>query len=254
MTKAQAFIAALVQRTKEDAAVNGSSICHAQWEDGSTVRCHVVHGRAYLSTMDGGRVSRAMLQDKLDSTPPASAREQADEAFAVAMAASLDGPSPAPAVERVYYIVKTGENRFDLRQTRFKAQLAEGREHPHDLCAVGFDATGMRQLVDSGFDADVSPLNSSDNRRIEPPANYPTVLDVLHHHAEDIQDRLFVYPKGSPIYSALCDRLALVHEVFQGHEREGTLGANASEWLDSSWTESAPAWPATEAELDARLA
>lgn len=45
-----------------------------------------------------------------------------------------------------YYVVKVGEDRYDLRQTRFKAMFDAGNEHPHDLMAVGFSAQGIRDL------------------------------------------------------------------------------------------------------------
>ena len=46
-----------------------------------------------------------------------------------------------------YYIVKTGADRFDLRQARFRSAFEAGQEHPHDLCAVGFTREGMKDLV-----------------------------------------------------------------------------------------------------------
>lgn len=52
-----------------------------------------------------------------------------------------------------YYIVKTGSNSYDMRQTRFKAQRAAGNDHPHDLMAVGFTADGMRDTIAKYFDA-----------------------------------------------------------------------------------------------------
>lgn len=58
-----------------------------------------------------------------------------------------------------YYVVKVGDNRFDLRQTRYKAQLAAGSEHPHDLMAVSFPADGMRDIISKWFhDTDASAL------------------------------------------------------------------------------------------------
>lgn len=48
----------------------------------------------------------------------------------------------------VYYVVKVGDDRFDLRQVRYRAQFEGGKEHPHDLMAVGFTAQGMREVLD----------------------------------------------------------------------------------------------------------
>lgn len=46
-----------------------------------------------------------------------------------------------------YYVVKVGDDRYDLRQSRYRVQLLAGREHPHDLMACGFTAAGMRELL-----------------------------------------------------------------------------------------------------------
>lgn len=60
----------------------------------------------------------------------------------------------------LYYVVKTGDDRFDLRQSRFKDQLAAGNEHPHDLMASGFDREGMNKVIDQYFlrDTDASAM------------------------------------------------------------------------------------------------
>jgi hypothetical protein len=58
-----------------------------------------------------------------------------------------------------YYVVKTGPNRFDLRQTRYKQFYQTGKEHPHDLMAVGFDYNGMKEIINKWFqDTDTSEL------------------------------------------------------------------------------------------------
>lgn len=49
-----------------------------------------------------------------------------------------------------YYIVKTGDDRYDMRQERFR-----GTVHPHDLMAVGFSAAQMRDMLAQHFPADV---------------------------------------------------------------------------------------------------
>ena len=51
----------------------------------------------------------------------------------------------------VYYLAKPGK-LYQLRQTRFKAQFAQGTEHPHDVCAVARSKDEMRtMLVSSGI-------------------------------------------------------------------------------------------------------
>lgn len=54
-------------------------------------------------------------------------------------------------MEPTYYIVRTGPNRFDMRQTRYKAQRAAGKEHPHDLMATQFTRDGMIEILDKHF-------------------------------------------------------------------------------------------------------
>jgi hypothetical protein len=63
-----------------------------------------------------------------------------------------------------YYVVRTGPDRFDLRQSRYVAQRANGREHPHDLMAQGFTAQGMREVLAKWFaDTDTTALPSEAN-------------------------------------------------------------------------------------------
>lgn len=50
-----------------------------------------------------------------------------------------------------YYVVRTGRDHYDLRQTRFKREREAGREHPHDLIAGGFTAQGMRDVLAKHF-------------------------------------------------------------------------------------------------------
>jgi hypothetical protein len=50
-----------------------------------------------------------------------------------------------------YYVVKVGEDRYDLRQSRYRAQFEAGGNHPHDLMAVAFTAQGIRDLFDKGI-------------------------------------------------------------------------------------------------------
>jgi len=58
-----------------------------------------------------------------------------------------------------YYVIQTGPDSFDLRQTRYRAQFESGKEHPHDLMAVSFTASGMREILEKWFsDTDVSAL------------------------------------------------------------------------------------------------
>lgn len=59
-----------------------------------------------------------------------------------------------------YYVVQTGPNRFELRQTCYKERLQQGREHPHDVIAAGFTAEGMREIIGKWFaDTDTSALD-----------------------------------------------------------------------------------------------
>lgn len=60
-----------------------------------------------------------------------------------------------------YYAAKnpTLPDFWDLRQTRYKPELARGKEHPHDVMACGFTAQGLRDLCTlHNFDADLSNL------------------------------------------------------------------------------------------------
>jgi hypothetical protein len=58
-----------------------------------------------------------------------------------------------------YYVVKTGPDRFDLRQTRFAEQLKAGSEHPWDVMATHFTAEDMREIIAEIFpDTDASVL------------------------------------------------------------------------------------------------
>lgn len=50
-----------------------------------------------------------------------------------------------------YYVVRTGPDRFDLRQYRYAAQRLAGKEHPNDVIAVGFNGKGMRELIAEWF-------------------------------------------------------------------------------------------------------
>jgi hypothetical protein len=46
-----------------------------------------------------------------------------------------------------YYAERTGPDRYTLRQTRYRRQLEQGSEHPHDVMAVGFTAAGLREMI-----------------------------------------------------------------------------------------------------------
>ena len=57
----------------------------------------------------------------------------------------------------LYYAVKTGPDRYDLRQERFRNHRPE---HPHDVMMAGFKAEDMRDVCQRyGFDADLSALD-----------------------------------------------------------------------------------------------
>lgn len=59
-----------------------------------------------------------------------------------------------------YYLVKR-DPVFDMRQERYREHFEAGREHPHDLCAVGLTAAQMRELVQHhGFDVDTKALEA----------------------------------------------------------------------------------------------
>lgn len=40
---------------------------------------------------------------------------------------------------------------YVLRQTRFRAQLQAGDEHPHDVCAYARSIEEMRSMIDTHF-------------------------------------------------------------------------------------------------------
>lgn len=62
---------------------------------------------------------------------------------------------------KTYYVIKTGQNRFDLRQARYRKALENGKEHPHDLIATGFTADGMRKILEKWFaDTDITALDN----------------------------------------------------------------------------------------------
>lgn len=50
-----------------------------------------------------------------------------------------------------YYVVQTGPDRYDMRQTRYKAVRDRGGDHPHDLMAVGFTARQMDEMLAKHF-------------------------------------------------------------------------------------------------------
>jgi hypothetical protein len=45
------------------------------------------------------------------------------------------------------YVVK-GNSLYELRQTRYAQNLANGTEHPHDVCAVARSIEEMHSIVD----------------------------------------------------------------------------------------------------------
>ncbi len=49
-----------------------------------------------------------------------------------------------------YYVIKSGE-KFELRQVRFENEFKKGKEHPHDLCAAGFNKAGILDVIDRYF-------------------------------------------------------------------------------------------------------
>jgi hypothetical protein len=50
--------------------------------------------------------------------------------------------------EYTYYVHSRAPGLYDLRQTRYRALFQQGREHPHDLCAVSFTARALRELIE----------------------------------------------------------------------------------------------------------
>lgn len=60
-----------------------------------------------------------------------------------------------------YYAVKVGHDRYDLRQSRYRADFNNGMEHANDLMMCSFSAEGMRNWVASrGWDADLTALEA----------------------------------------------------------------------------------------------
>lgn len=56
------------------------------------------------------------------------------------------------------YVVQEG-SLFVLRQTRYREQLDQGREHPHDSCAIARSVAEMHSMVDKHWpDADYSQV------------------------------------------------------------------------------------------------
>ena len=56
------------------------------------------------------------------------------------------------------YAVQEG-SLYVLRQVRFRDELAAGREHPHDVCAVATSAVQLEEMVKPHWpDADYSAL------------------------------------------------------------------------------------------------
>lgn len=56
------------------------------------------------------------------------------------------------------YVVREG-NLLVLRQQRFRAQLADGQEHPHDICALAHSVAEMHSMLDKHWpDADFSAV------------------------------------------------------------------------------------------------
>ncbi len=53
-------------------------------------------------------------------------------------------------VNPTYYVVREGD-RYTLRQSRYRDQLARNKEHPHDTMAQGFDAPGMWEIIIKHF-------------------------------------------------------------------------------------------------------
>lgn len=54
-------------------------------------------------------------------------------------------------MEKPYYVQKVGEDRYNIRQERYRAKLAAGKEHPHDVMAAHFTAQGIRELEAKHF-------------------------------------------------------------------------------------------------------
>ncbi|WP_321935343.1 hypothetical protein [Paraburkholderia sp. J8-2] len=57
------------------------------------------------------------------------------------------------------YVVKEG-GLFVLRQKRFQQQLAQGKEHPHDVCAYARSVDEMHSMIDAHWpNADYSAVS-----------------------------------------------------------------------------------------------
>ncbi len=44
------------------------------------------------------------------------------------------------------YVRQEANNLYALRQVRYKPQLAAGREHPHDMCAISGSLAELRRM------------------------------------------------------------------------------------------------------------
>jgi hypothetical protein len=62
------------------------------------------------------------------------------------------------------YVVKVG-SLYELRQTRYAQNLANGKEHPHDVCAVARSIEEMRSMVDKHWpnEIDYSRVEQGEN-------------------------------------------------------------------------------------------
>lgn len=51
-----------------------------------------------------------------------------------------------PGMPATYYAREDGAGMWELRQTRYRARLESGREHPHDVCAVARSKDELREI------------------------------------------------------------------------------------------------------------
>lgn len=57
------------------------------------------------------------------------------------------------------YVVKSARGMLELRQERFREQLKNGKEHPHDVCAIAHNVEEMRSMADEHWpDIDYSAV------------------------------------------------------------------------------------------------
>lgn len=64
---------------------------------------------------------------------------------------------------RGLYARREPNGTYTLRQVRYRERLAEGREHPHDVCAIGVSLKQLREMCAPHWpDADYSEAEAGE--------------------------------------------------------------------------------------------